>query len=62
MKDVQKDAKVRVGCYMAYQGCPWIEAASESEAAKDEKSVCRDVNDILAVYNAAGMCICKEGM
>ena len=46
---------------MAYKGRPWIEAASESEAAKDGKSVCRDVNDILNKY-AVGMCIFKERM
>ena len=46
MKDVLKDTKVTVACYMAYQNSPWIKAAWESEAAKDGKSVCRDVNDI----------------
>ena len=49
------------GYMMAYQNSPWIEAAWESEAAKDGKSVCRDVNDILDKY-AVGMCICSEGM
>ena len=52
---------MRVACYMAYQISPWIEAAWESEAAKDGKSVCRDVNDILDKY-AVGMRIGKEGM
>ena len=41
---------MRIACYMAY-----------SEAAKDEKSVCRDVNDILDKY-AVRMRICREGM
>ena len=61
MKDVQEDTKVRVACYMAYQNSPWIEAAWESEAAKDRKSVCRDGNDILDGY-AVGICICNERM
>ena len=39
------------GYMMAYQNSPWIEAAWESEAAKDGKSVCRDVNDILDKYS-----------
>ena len=38
-----------------------ISAAWESKAAKDGKSVCRDVNDILDTY-AVGMRICSEGM
>ena len=61
MKDVQEDTKGRVACYMAYQNSPWIEAAWESEAAKDGKCVCRGLNDILGKY-AVGMCICREGM
>ena len=60
-KNVQKITKLRVACYMAYQNSPWIKAAWESEAAKDGKSVCRDVNDILDKY-AVGMCIGREGM
>ena len=36
-------------------------AAWESEAAKDGKSVCQDVNAILDKY-AVGMRICREGM
>ena len=61
MKNVQEDTKVRVACQMAYQNSPWIEAAWESEAAKDGKCVCRGLNDILGKY-AVGMCICREGM
>ena len=61
MKDVQEDTKIRVSCYMTYQNSPWIETAWESEAAKNGKSVCRDVNDILDKY-AVGMRICSKGM
>ena len=50
MKKVQEDTKVRVTCDMAYQNSPWIEAAWESEAAKDEKSVCRNANAIPDMY------------
>ena len=50
MKDVQEDTKVKFACYMAYQNSHWIEAAWESEAAKEEKSVGQDVNDILDKY------------
>ena len=60
MKDMQEDAKVRVACYMAYQNSPWIEAAWKSEAAKDGKSVFKDVNDILDKY-AVGMRIGRKG-
>ena len=40
---------------------PWIKAAWESAAAKDGKSDCRDVNDILDKY-AEGICISRGWM
>ena len=46
---------------MVYQNSPWIKAGWESEAAKDERSVCGDVNDILYKYTV-GMRLCRKGM
>ena len=52
---------MRVASYIACQNSLWIKAAWESEAAKDGKTVCRDMNDILDKY-AVGMCISREGI
>ena len=47
MKYVPEDTMMKVACYITHQSSPWIEAAWESEAAKDGKSVCQDLNDTL---------------
>ena len=61
MKDVYEDTKARVACYMAHQSSCFIKVAWENEVRKEDKSLCRDANDILTRYNV-NLSVCEDGV